>query len=767
MEAPAIELPVINERNHAMTLFVLRRLERRLNVHFRLHGLHEQFAYGGGIIAANHFTRLETFVIPFIMHRALGITVRILAAPMLFENKAFGKYLTSIGAVPANYPNKYELVARDILRGGWWLIFPEGSMIKDRKVVERGDFYVATESGEQRRRPRSGVAIFALTVQHYKDALRLALQRDNETELLEICTSLGLTHLSTTTLAALAYSPTAIVPLNVTYYPLNPQHNALKSFATRLMPELPHSMLGQRIVEELMVEGSMLLKGVETDFRLGDPLVMEADLGHIDDWRIVPWSHSPWRQRLTRLRQWRPLRWHTSLLDRWAAVHTWRQRRKAWHITRTVMQALYTLTTVNIDHLLSALLLISFTEYKHERFVVAQVKRRLYLIIQALQALETAHLHSALTDPDLHYLLLTDTTHPGIESFVQRAEANKLLTREDTSWILEVDQLSYPWAFTMVRLGNFMQVCCNEIEPLTDVMQEVRRAIETDLTRERQRFRGDRFAYEERLYEEEYAAVLTREQAKVPVLSYGTGRPVLLEGSGEHADIGVLLVHGYSASPGEMLPLAQFLNTHGFTVYVVRLRGHGTSPSDLHQWTWQDWYHSVRRGYHSLRAITHKQFVGGMSTGGAMALYLASHQHESIHGVFAVGAPIKLQQRAVRLAPMLKFVAQFVESDPQNPLTNYSHQPLRALQQLTQFINVYKTVLGNVTQPALLLQARGDTTVRAESAQYIYDALQSPYKHLVWKDLDRHVIVSEHDREVHHDILTFLHQYHPRKQSEE
>ena len=161
MQPHELDLPPINLRNHAMTRFILRRLEQSLGIRLRLHGLENQFDLGGGIIVANHFTRLETFVVPFVIHRAVNMIIRILAAPMLFGNEAFGDYLLSIGALPTNYPNKYELIARDIVRGGWWLIFPEGGLIKDRKVLEGGKLYIATESGNHRRRPRSGLRGFA------------------------------------------------------------------------------------------------------------------------------------------------------------------------------------------------------------------------------------------------------------------------------------------------------------------------------------------------------------------------------------------------------------------------------------------------------------------------------------------------------------------------------------------------------------------------------------------------------------------------------
>jgi esterase/lipase/1-acyl-sn-glycerol-3-phosphate acyltransferase len=760
MQSPELDLPPINSRNHNLTLFLLRRLESSLDVRIQLHGLTDQLDMGGGIIVANHFTRLETFVVPFVIHRATKIILRILASHVLFGNKTFGDYLMSIGALPTNHPNKYELIARDILHGGWWLIFPEGGLIKDRRVIEKGRLNVTTDAGQVRRRPRSGAAILAMTVQRYKAALRQALR--NHEEMQTICASLGLGDQRPSQLEALAFRPTPIVPLNITYYPLNPQENALKSLATHLLPTLPQTSFGQELLEELTVEGSMLLKGVEIDMRFGDPLLVgDDDIQLVDDWRIVPWSPSPWRRYLTALRSWRPMRPYTYVVDRWAVSSNWRQRQRAWQITRTAMQALYQLATIHIDHLLSAMVLQTLRTTKERRFEMRELQQRLYLAVQRLQQSGHLALHANLTDPDLQYLLVTNTPHPFVEDFARRASELGLLSCQDQTWEPNTDLLLEPWSFSSVRLKNFIQVYYNEVEPLTEVMQAVRYAMRADLEAHGVTFSNAMHDYEDQLYEADHAAFVTPATvAKLTPLPPESGRPALLRGHGSNSAVGVLLIHGFSASPGEVMPLAKILNGQGFTVYIVRLRGHGTSPYDLQQRTWQDWYDSVRRGYAYLRTISDAQFVGGVSTGGALALYLAVHE-PAIQGVFAVAAPIKLTNRAIHLAPIVKTVRGFVSSNPDNPNTNYLAFPVQALHELLQFISVYPKTLKEVTVPTLLIQARGDNTVRPDSAQYIYDRLGTKEKELIWKDVDRHVIVSDAFPDVHDDILRFLRRHQP------
>ncbi|PON13620.1 hypothetical protein C2W62_33400 [Candidatus Entotheonella serta] len=764
MQPPELDLPPINTRNHNLTLFLLRRLESNLDVRIRLHGLTDQPDMGGGIIVANHFTRLETFVVPFVVHRATNIILRILASHVLFGNKTFGDYLMSIGALPTNHPNKYELIARDILNGGWWLIFPEGGLIKDRRVIEKGRLNVTTDAGQVRRRPRSGSAILAMTVQRYKAALRQALEHNGDIQ--SICESLGLDDRRPSELEALAFRPTPIVPLNITYYPLNPQENALKSLATHILPNLPHSTFGQELLEELTVEGSMLLKGVEIDMRFGNPLLVDDDdLQFVDDWRIVPWSPSPWRRYLNALRSWRPMRPYTYLVDRWAVSSSWRQRQRAWQITRTTMQALYRLATIHIDHLISAIVLQTLRTTKQRRFEVLELQKRLYLATRRLQEGGNLALHPNLTDPELQYLLATETPHPFLEDFARRASELELLTVKDQMWEPNTEILLEPWSFSSIRLKNFIQVYFNEIEPVTEVMQSVRYAMRAELGDYRELFSDAMHNYEDQLYEADHAEFVTpATAAKLTPLAPEHSRPALLRGHGSNRAIGVLLLHGFSASPGEVMPLAKTLNGRGYTVYVVRLRGHGTSPYDLQQRSWQDWYDSVQRGYAYLRTITDVQFVGGMSTGGGLALYLSVHE-PTVCGVFAVAAPIRLTNRAIHLAPIVKTVRGFVNSNPGNPHTNYLAFPVQALQELLQFISAYSKTLQDVTVPTLLIQAQGDTTVRPDSAQYIYDELGTETKELIWKDANQHVIVSDAFPDVHDDVLTFLQQHQPSSES--
>ena len=48
---------------------------------------------------------------------------------------------------------------------------------------------------------------------------------------------------------------------------------------------------------------------------------------------------------------------------------------------------------------------------------------------------------------------------------------------------------------------------------------------------------------------------------------------------------GVLLIHGFTGLPAEMLLLGQYLNMRGYTVLGVRLAGHATTVEDMSHMT--------------------------------------------------------------------------------------------------------------------------------------------------------------------------------------
>jgi carboxylesterase len=99
-----------------------------------------------------------------------------------------------------------------------------------------------------------------------------------------------------------------------------------------------------------------------------------------------------------------------------------------------------------------------------------------------------------------------------------------------------------------------------------------------------------------------------------------TARPVFREGGVPAA----LLLHGFTGTPREMLPLGERLHGAGFTVSIPRLPGHGTNGADLGTTGWRDWLRAATDAYLELAAPGRPIFLAGLSMGGLLAVILAS-----------------------------------------------------------------------------------------------------------------------------------------------
>ena len=93
----------------------------------------------------------------------------------------------------------------------------------------------------------------------------------------------------------------------------------------------------------------------------------------------------------------------------------------------------------------------------------------------------------------------------------------------------------------------------------------------------------------------------------------------------------------------------------------VRLRGHGTSPWDLRDRSWQEWLGSVRRGFEIMSAFTEKVCLVGFSTGGALSLRLAAEHPEKLAGVVAVAVPVKFRNRNMIFVPIIQGINKLVQ----------------------------------------------------------------------------------------------------------
>ncbi len=220
----------------------------------------------------------------------------------------------------------------------------------------------------------------------------------------------------------------------------------------------------------------------------------------------------------------------------------------------------------------------------------------------------------------------------------------------------------------------------------------------------------DYLRLEERLFAELHARVLDDPRAADPYL-LGRYRPgsvparLALETpynrSFELAQVdprgAVLLVHGLSDSPYSMRALAETFHAQGYDVVLLRLPGHGTTPSMLRDVSWHDWYAAVEIAarYTASRAGPGRPFLaGGHSTGAALlTLYstraLADPSLPRPERLYLLSPAIGISRLAVltNVISGLSFLPWFEKSDwldvlPEYDPFKYNSFPVNAARQI-------------------------------------------------------------------------------------
>lgn len=665
----------------------------------------------GNIFVINHFTRIETLLMPYHINRLTDMPVWSLASADLFKG-ALGKVLEHLGAVSTKDPDRDRLIVKSLLTGeANWIIFPEGRMVKNKKIVEKGRFMISYAGGKYP--PHTGAATLALRTEFYRQRL-LEMARTQPEEAKRLLSLFEIEDM-----ASVLDQSTHIVPVNITYYPIRARENVLSNIANKLVGDLP-----DHFIEEIMTEGTMLLSGVDVDIRFGRPLHVEKFME-----KTVVGRDIAGKQRV----------------DFDDPIPSKQKMRKiALKIMQRYMADIYNMTTVNHDHLFAAML----RKLPSNRIKEKDFRQRVFLAaIQAIRDKNT-FVHQSLHADQVH--LLTDDRFHKYRDFIDLAVDTGIVKKDRKGLVRATLKFTPPLDFHRVRIDNPVAVMANAIEPLIDLQRRISRL--SRLPRILTRYRIRKHLLDEALSEfnEDHKAFYIEGESKKKDI----GRPFLIKGKTRKT--GVILFHGYMAAPMEMKGLADYLGKMGLWVYVPRIRGHGTSPDDLATRTVNDWIASADRGYAIISSICRHVVVGGFSNGGGLALDMAA-RIKDVEGLFAVCPSFKLQDLAAKLVPTLdtwnKFMDRirldaakmtFVQNHPENPHINYTRNPISGLRELDRLMESLEPRLPGIKLPALIVQADGDPVVNPGGSRQVFDLLGSEDKAYQSFTFDRHGILLGH-----------------------
>lgn len=230
---------------------------------------------------------------------------------------------------------------------------------------------------------------------------------------------------------------------------------------------------------------------------------------------------------------------------------------------------------------------------------------------------------------------------------------------------------------------------------------------------------------------------------------------------------GVLLIHGWTSTPYEVRRLGRYLNENGYTVLAPLLRGHGTVPKDLEEAGWEDWLEDVEKAYRKLKGNRQKVYVGGTSIGSCLAILL-SEKNPEISGLLLMAPPYKIRwERFVAFfVKILKKIKNYHKkyypptSGGKHTITriiSYQTYSMTSVLETFELIKEARRKVPSIFQPCFLIQSSSDHIISKQSAQEIYDSIQSNVKKIKYIKRAYHTFISDIKNEnVFEEILEFL-----------
>ncbi|MDD5461030.1 MAG: alpha/beta fold hydrolase [Methylococcales bacterium] len=719
---------------------VFNTIKKMLSVKMALHA--DTQIQQGDIFLFNHFSRFETFIPQFLIFEQSGAySCAIASAEFFKEDTALSRYLKNVGVFPHDHHRLFPLLAAQILRGRKVIIFPEGGMVKDRQVIdEKGNYSIYSGITGLRRKHHTGAAILAQGLEIFKTRIRETYAEKNQAQLFRWKEELQLDSLDQLLTSAL--KPTLIIPSNITFYPIRSSENLLLRGV-----ELFANNLSVRQTEELLVEGNIMLSNTDMDIRMGTPL--------------APRISSNWWNRYLLNAVTSEYKSLDNVFALNKSAKSLKQKVLASHLKKSAgiirdqyMKEIYANVTINLSHLASTLIMY-YVESGQMQITRQCFFTTLYIAVKHLQKNSKINLHRSLLNP-IDYSDLISGNSKRFNQFICMAKTTDLII-EHKDYYQFLPKLLETQDFDSIRLENLIAVYNNEAEPIAMIRTVIIQALD-----ECDRISPKQLAawyFEDECHDlnwERHAYAKARfDDINEHETAVSDPSPFFLKPKHNNG-IGVLLIHGLLASPAELREYGEYLAKQGYTVMAVRLKGHGSSPYALRYQAWEDWYASVLRGFNILKVHCKHIFVSGFSTGGALALKLASEQYVEIIGICAVAVPLKFINPAFMLVSLLyginkmvdwvssyEGVKPFIDNISEHPAINYRHVPVKSLYELRRLIHDMDDFLPHCKVPVLILHGENDPIVSVNSASEIMDKLVASNKQLRIIDSNRHGILME------------------------
>ncbi|MES5929383.1 carboxylesterase [Bacillus cereus group sp. MG9] len=232
----------------------------------------------------------------------------------------------------------------------------------------------------------------------------------------------------------------------------------------------------------------------------------------------------------------------------------------------------------------------------------------------------------------------------------------------------------------------------------------------------------------------------------------------------EGGDRAVLLLHGFTGNSADVRMLGRFLEKKGYTCHAPIYKGHGVPPEELVRTGPEDWWKDVMNAYQHLKDQGYEKIAAvGLSLGGVFSLKLAYTL--PILGVVPMCAPMYIKSEEIMYQGILAYAREYKKREQKSPerieqeMFEFKQTPMNTLKALQELIRDVRNNVDMIYAPTFVVQARHDEMINTDSANIIYNGVESTLKDIKWYEDSTHVITLDKERDVlHEDVYNFLEQ---------
>ncbi|WP_410984180.1 alpha/beta hydrolase [Bacillus cereus] len=232
----------------------------------------------------------------------------------------------------------------------------------------------------------------------------------------------------------------------------------------------------------------------------------------------------------------------------------------------------------------------------------------------------------------------------------------------------------------------------------------------------------------------------------------------------EGGDRAVLLLHGFTGNSADVRMLGRFLEKKGYTCHAPIYKGHGVPPEQLVHTGPEDWWKDVMAAYKHLKDQGYEKIAAvGLSLGGVFSLKLSYTL--PILGVVPMCAPMYIKSEEIMYQGILAYAREYKKREQKSPeqieeeMFEFKKTPMNTLKALQDLIRDVRNNIDMIYAPTFVVQARHDEMINTDSANIIYNGVESTLKDIKWYEDSTHVITLDKQRdELHEDVYNFLEQ---------